>query len=288
MGANVFEKFCPEPAHGPPFFDASLNAHHCLRHTVHPSQEANQQAARALKWYGQQHLNAVDSAGVPRSDELRLAKGMMGVWVERWVRARILEFCSQIDGMECKLEAAGPAISAAGEFEQVDVLLEKWRGKGSSVNSVRLKIEIRSSFNYYSVRNAIFRTFSVLGPYGNGVKPGETVKDVYLFVLVDLHQRAAGAKCIVYADPAHKTIDYAKTAAQVLLQHTLAIGPGSVEVKNPFDLILVGGATRDMFADPALTQPLKSNSSYRNPEFQSIAIPKALDACGILKRILAI
>ena len=122
-GVNVFEQFSPYPANGPPFFDASLNAHHCLRHTVLPGRQANQQAARALKLYGQQHLNAVDSAGVPRSEALRLAKGMMGVWVELWVRARILEFCSRLDGVECKLGAFGPAINEAGEFEQVDVCL---------------------------------------------------------------------------------------------------------------------------------------------------------------------
>ncbi len=250
-------------------------------------EKADASVAWALKRFKAQSLNAADSAGVERDAHQRLAKGLMGILAEAWVCRKIeykaVEFCDAL----FSLKTLPPTINKDGEFEQIDILVSKKKRLGDQTKEINVAIEVRSSFNYHSLQNAVFNGFSVLGPYGNAVKPGETVKDVYIFVAIDLHQKKDVPDDLI-AKLDGGGIDYAATTTNVLLGHTLDVGEQAVTVRHRFDLILVGGATRDMFGDEGLFEPIKENAGYKNSNFRSIRIPKALDAAAVLKRILAI
>lgn len=269
-----------------PFYNTELNRHHYLIESFAPGEYSDKLLAWALDRYSNMPLNPADSAGVDRNSEQRLAKGVMGILAEAWVRTKIANFAALIEGSEFGIKSLPPQFNADGEFEQVDILVSK-RRKKEGAKAVEVKVEVRSSFNYYSLNNAIFGGFSVLGPYGNEIKPGETLKDVYLFVAVDLGQKNAGEKYVVRTGVDNKQIDFSKTTTNVLLGHTLEVADDGITVKNPFDLVLVGGATGDMFSDEALAEPMKGNAGYKNENFRSIGIAKAMDATSVLKRILA-
>ncbi|OZB34990.1 MAG: hypothetical protein B7X44_11110 [Halothiobacillus sp. 15-55-196] len=243
--------------------------------------------AWAVGRYSKLTLNPADSAGVNRTEEQRMAKGVMGMLAEGWMRSQIRDFAAKQEIVTFKFASSPPQLNTDGEFEQVDILVTKTKMVEGVEKSVELKVEVRSSFNYHSLNNAIFNGFSVLGPYGNSVKPGETLKDIYVFIAIDLHQKAAGDNLIVYTDGTKRFVDYSKTTTSVLLNHTFSISEGKATVRNGFDFVLVGGATADMFNDASLAEPLKKNAGYQNDDFRSIGIPKALDAVSILKRILA-
>lgn len=287
MSNSKFALFKPYQVDGPPYYDKDLNSHVCLIETIKPGERGNKIATWALNKYKEQKMNAADSAGIERSDEQRLAKGVMGILVEGWVRGQIRDFLSKQKEAFFKISSTGPTINKDGDFEQVDILIEKESEKNGVKNEVSLKIEIRSSFNFHSIGNAIFGGFSILGPYGNEVKPGETIKDIYLFVAVDLHQKTADKKYIIYTDDKQSYIDYAKTTTNILLNHTLSLTEGAIAVRNDFDIVLVGGATVDMFDDGFLVETIKNNNGYQNDDFKSIPIHKALDAAVILKKILS-
>lgn len=285
LGSN-FLLFRPYDDAGAPYFDRTLNAHACLVETISTDERGNKILRWALDKYKTQNMNAADSAGVERSAEQRLAKGVMGILVEGWVRAQLRDFNAR-QKTQFSISSAGPGLNENGDFEQVDICIKKKYPKGDILHDFSRTIEVRSSFNFHSLGNTIYGGFSVLGPYGNKVKPGETKKDLYLFVAVDLHQKSADKKYICYTGNDRKHIDYAKTTTNIILNHTLNLESDLAEIRNEFDLVLVGGATHDMFEDESLVRVIKNNNGYQNEDFKSISITKALDAIAVLKRILS-
>ncbi|QXL83191.1 hypothetical protein [Comamonas sp. NLF-1-9] len=283
---SKFFLFKPYDDTGAPYFDRTLNTHACLVEKISPDERGNKILRWALDKYKTQNMNAADSAGVERSAEQRLAKGVMGILVEGWVRAQLRDFSAK-QKTQFIISSAGPGLNASGNFEQVDICIKKRYPEGDNFHDFSRTIEVRSSFNFHSLENAIYGGFSVLGPYSNKVKPGETKKDLYLFVAVDLHQKYADKKYICYTGDDRKHIDYAKTATNIILNHTLDLDSDLAEIRNEFDLALVGGATHDMFEDESLVGTIKNNDGYHNQDFKSISVTKALDAVAVLKRILS-
>ena len=88
--------------------------------------------------------------------------------------------------------------------------------------------------------------------------------------------------------PKGQFINYSKTATNIL---TKEIFTEDLQLKSGFSIYFIGGATKEMMADEAISETLAlRNESYKNVqgEFVTIKIYNALDAPTFLKMILGL
>lgn len=143
----------------------------------------------------------------------------------------------------------------------------------SQIDLIHLKtkktIEVRSSFVTNGINFAIFheKGFDIIGPYMNGVKLAEIEKDFYLRTLFHYDNK----KISSFINEV-KNSDY----------------------RNPFNIYLVGGATKEMMNDEMLyiTKPMKTGQTIEEgipqeaTHYKAIPIIKALDTLKIRKEII--
>ena len=244
------ERMYPDDRQGEPFYNPALNEHRVIVEEMVPNEERSQALiARAVELFRSRPLSKYDSKGEARLADERNAKGVIGtlaeVWFDDLLQTQVTNNPSTRGRIKITSEA--PAFDK-GEYDQVDFRIIK-TPKGES--SKEYTTELRSSNPFYSVTKALFRNFRVLGPYYNDIKRGERVKDFYAFIVFDLNQANYTQHHVRFKTPKGQFINYSKTATNIL---TKEIFTEDLQLKSGFSIYFIGGATKEMMADEAITE----------------------------------
>lgn len=170
-----------------------MNEQRVLVATLLPESDKDQELiANSVALHQARRLGAANSSGTLRSDRERMVKGIMGALAEEWFLWLLRHFEQQItrpDGAVVEFASLAPVVED-GEFDQIDVLVTKTYFSKAGRQESKQSIEVRSSFPFLPLDRVLFRDFDVLGPYSNERKSGESAKDLYARVLIDLDQQS--------------------------------------------------------------------------------------------------
>jgi hypothetical protein len=244
--------------------------------------------AKAVEFFNQRPLSRYDSKGEVRLEPERNAKGIIGTLAEVWFDDLLQSLIANNPSLKGRIRVTSEApVMADGNFDQVDFRTTKTL-KDSDSEAATISdytTELRSSLPFYSVHEALFRNFNVIGPYYNDRKKSEIVKDFYAFMVFDLHLKDYPA---LHLKTSGGRINYSATATNILAN---SIFGEDCSLKAEFSAYFIGGATKAMIQDESIAENTAlSNASYTNERgsFTAIKIINALDAPAFLRRLLGL
>jgi hypothetical protein len=281
------ERMYPRDKGGEPFYNQALNEHRVFVDDMKPNDERSQALIKkAVEVLNTRPLSSYDSKGEARLADERSAKGVIGTLAEVWFDDLLQSQVSSNPSIRDRIKITSEAPTFdKGDFDQVDFRITKTIESGSSKEYTA---ELRSSIPFFSVTEALFRNFRVLGPYHNDIKKSERVKDFYGFIVFDLNQQSNAKFHVKTKTAKGEAIHYSKTATNILNNH---IFTEDLKLKSGFSIYFIGGATKEMMADDSISENSSlANASYKNRQgsFLAIKIYNALDAPTFLKLVLGL
>lgn len=224
-------------------------------------------------------MNIADSSGKARPQREQKLKSLCGLIVEQLCFAMLNHHNPHPNQIKITLDDSNSA------KDQIDLrILKQWQDHTGATKYQRQSVEIRSSFAFKPIDQAVSWDFDILGAYHNDVKPTEIHKDFYLRYLFCLDYPASHL-----IKNARGNINYHKTTHHVL--DTLYFDE-KLNLKKDMVIYFVGGATLAMMQDDSIAYYGSMRSDDFNAQniacYRKLKIKNALDSLAILRLMLSV
>lgn len=225
------------------------------------------------------NMNVVDSSGKVRSPREQQLKSLCGLIVEQLCFAMLNCYNPHPNQIQIVLDDSNSPI------DQIDLtILKHWQDHTGQTKHTKRSVEIRSSFSFKPIHQAVSWDFDILGAYHNNVKLSEVYKDFYLRYVF----------CLDYPTShiiknQHGKINYNQTTSHVL--DTLYFDD-KLNLQRDMVVYFVGGATLAMMQDDSIAYDGSMRSDDFNTQntahYRKLKIKNALDSLSILKMMLSV
>lgn len=220
-------------------------------------------------------FNVVNSSGVVRDEYEVKLKSFCGLIIEQLCYSMLTHY-NKNENVIITLD------NSFNSIDQIDLKIYKsWLNENFERQTSVKKVEVRSSFPFKPIANAVAQDFDILGGYTNKVKKGEIEKDFYLRFLFSLEYPTD-----LYVRNDNK-VDYSRTTTNVLQKLYF---DNDLNLRRDMIIYFIGGATSSMMSDESISYNGSMRSANfnqdNNAQYRKIKARNALDCVAIMQMML--
>ncbi|WP_396584033.1 hypothetical protein [Bartonella grahamii] len=222
------------------------------------------------------NFNSANSSGDTRNLREIQLKGLCGLIIEQ-LYFTMLNHYNTSKNVSIQIDSSNNSIN------QVDIkIIKRWKDQSDIEHQAIKTVEIRSSFPFKPIAEAIIKDFDILGTYTNHVKTIEMNKDFYLRFLFSIDYSNGQ-----FVKNNKGGIDYSATTVKFLSEQYF---DDNLFLKRDLVVYFVGGATKEMMLDDTISYygSMQSNNFNKSStaKYRKLKIKNALDCISIIQLML--